>query len=131
MTAQNVPITIEQGATYFMDLLWSQDVAGAPGTPWDLTAATEIRMQIRKNQQSEAYINASSTGGSPMITHGGSNGMIHIKIPASATNLITTKSAQYDLEVEMSTGDVYRLIEGSVTVKPNITQIVTDPIVGA
>lgn len=125
MSAVNVPIEIEQGATFFMSFIWANDAEGTE--PIDLTGVT-ARMQIRKTQQEAPLIDALSTGGSPMITLGGATGVIDIKIPATATSVLTLKSALYDLEAVMANGDVYRVIEGAVTIKPNITQATGEPV---
>ena len=128
MTAVPVNLTIEQGATFLLGFTWAKDEGGSPGEPVDLTYSS-IRMQIRKAQQSPVLIEALSTGPSPMISHGGTDGHVEVKIPASSTNLLSTKSALYDLEVVMPSTDVFRVIEGKVTVKPNITQVEGEPIV--
>lgn len=128
MSATIVDLTIEQGATYNLGFTWSQDDNGQPGEPMDLTGSV-IRMQIRRTQQSPVLVEALSTGPSPMITHGGTTGHIQVKIPPEATNLLTSKTARYDLEVVLPGTDVYRVIEGTVTVSPNITQILGEPIV--
>ena len=126
MSATKVDLTIEQGATYTLGFTWAKDDNGAPGEPMDLTGSV-IRMQIRKSQQAPVLVEALSTGPNPMITHGGPTGRIQVKIPADSTNLLNTKVAQYDLEAVLPNTDIYRVIEGKVTVSPNITQLPDEP----
>lgn len=131
MSAANVSLTIEQGATFTLIFTWYHDsltTPGTPGDPVDLTGA-ELRMQIRKNQQSPVLAEATSTGASPKITHGGTNGTVTVKLGATDTNALTSKSALYDLEAVMPNGDVHRVVSGTVTVSPNITQIGGEPVV--
>lgn len=127
MSAVKVDLNIEQGATYTLGFTWSRDINGEPGDPMDLTGSV-IRMQIRKHQQAPVIIEATTLGPSPMITHSGETGHIEIKIPADQTSLLNTKSAVYDLEAVLSNTDIHRVIEGKVTVSPNITQLANEPI---
>jgi hypothetical protein len=125
------PLYIEQGATFRFGFNWhrANDADPTqPGEAYDLTG-WHARMQIRKNQQSPILVDASDTNGK--ITLGGNTGRIDIVLSDDDTDLLTTKSAQYDLEVEDPDGVVYRLLEGQVTVSPNITQETDDPPVGA
>lgn len=131
MTAVVRPLKIEQGATFTLGFVWHQagpvvDGEVTPGDPYDLTGWV-ARMQIRKAQQSPALVDASSTNGK--ITLGGATGRIDVKLTDEDTDLLTTKTALYDLELENPTGDVFRLLQGPVTVDPNITQEADDPIV--
>lgn len=132
MAAVKSDLYIEQGATFLFQFEWRADSLtepGSPGEPIDLTGAV-LRMQIRKTQQSEALVDASSTGAEPALTHNDTGGTITIKLPASSTNLLVSKTCMYDLEAVMPDGDVFRVIEGAVTVNPNITQLPDEPVVG-
>ena len=132
MPAVTKNLYIEQGATFTLGFNWHQegtpDADGLPtaGAAYDITGAT-VRMQARKTQQSSILIDASTTNGK--ITIDGPTGRIDIKLADSDTDLLTYKSAVYDLEIEMASGDVYRLLQGSITVSPNVTQEIDDPIV--
>lgn len=129
MSARLTPLTIEQGATFEFSFQWCEDsttTPGTPGDPIDLTNAI-LRMQIRKTQQSPVLVEATSDGTTPFITHNGPGGIVTVKLPAEETNKLSTKQPSYDLEVVLPGGDVYRLIEGVVTVSPNITQATGEP----
>lgn len=122
MTATTVNLTIEQGATFVMSFTWAYDDNGVPGAPVDLTG-TILRMQIRKGQGAPVLVEALNTGPNPMITHGGTNGHVDVRIPATSTDLLGGGRAVYDFEAAWpGGGDVYRVIEGQATVRPNITQ---------
>lgn len=124
MTAVNRPLEIEQGATFTLGFNWHQagpvvDGVTTAGDPYDLTGWI-ARMQIRKAQASPVLLAASTENGK--IVLGGATGRIDIKFSDEDTDSLTTRSALYDLELENAAGDVWRLLEGSVSISPNITQ---------
>lgn len=130
MTAKVLPITIEQGATYTLSFGWYEDSLETPGTPGDPVPLdnTLIRMQVRKRQQAPVLLEATNDGQAPFITHNDA-GVITIKVPAAATSLLSVAQAVYDLEVVFPGDDVFRVLEGPVTIKPNITQLDGEPTV--
>lgn len=156
MTAVNKPLYIEQGATFQLGFTWHQqgplDANGnpTPGTPYDLTGCT-VRMQIRRKQGDPALVTATSDDSGSGITGAGrifiggppavgwvadpTNGRIDVVLTDADTDAITSKTCVYDLEVEWPlqawelSPRVDRLLEGTVTVDPNITQVATDPVV--
>lgn len=124
MPATDVDLFLEQGATYTMGFVWAEegpaDVEGNPteGAPHDLTGWT-ARLQIRKSRSAPILLGASTEDGK--ITLGGPTGRVDIKFTAADTGAIATKTAKYDLELESPEGDVYRLLQGDVTIDDNIT----------
>lgn len=149
MTATPKDLYIDQGATFVLSFQWcgpgTVDANGVlqPGPPKDLTGWT-VRMQIRKTQGQPALADASTTNGKITLgaqwgdattdpdlggTPAPTNGWIKVKLTDADTDAITSKSAKYDLEAEDTNGNVYRLLQGNVTVDPNITQTGTDPVV--
>jgi hypothetical protein len=132
MPAVQKNLYIEQGATFTLGFNWHQegapDADGNPtaGAAYDITGAI-VRMQARKTQQSTVLIDASTTNGK--ITIDGPTGRIDVKLDDDTTDLLVYKSAIYDLEIELASGDVHRLLQGSITVSPNVTQETDDPIV--
>lgn len=129
MPAQQRNITIEQGATFFDEFTWHADSMVTPGTPGDpipLTGAL-VRMQIRRVQGSEILLQADSSSNG--ITLDAPAGKVSIELPPAKTNLLVSRSCRYDVEAVFGDDDVHRLVEGSVTVRPNITQEPGDPIV--
>lgn len=142
MTAVKKDLYIEQGATFILDFQWcargADDPDGNPtaGDPRNLTGMIG-RMQIRKSQQEVEQIDATTVNGkivfgvdpaTPLMTPDLTNGWIHIELPDEDTDEITLKTAKYDLEIEDSTGRVYRLLQGGVTVDPNYTQEAEDEV---
>lgn len=131
MTAVNRPIMIEQGATWTLGFNWHMAGvdAGTPGVAYDLTGWI-ARMQIRKRQGSPLLLEATSENGK--IVLGGTSGRVDIKFTDEDTDGLTTASASYDLELENPGGDVFRILEGTVSVSPNITQEGgTEPVLDA
>lgn len=122
-------LRIDQGATYTLDFTWYADDPANPGqpdlnNPIPLTGAT-ARMQIRKKQGEQVLLEATSGDG---ITIDGPAGRVTAVLVPAKTNMLSYKSCRYDLEVEFSPTEVYRLLEGSVTVKANITQDAGEPV---
>jgi hypothetical protein len=144
MPAVQRSLYIEQGATYVLRLQWRQpdttDDFGnvTQGDPYDLTGRVS-RMQIRQKQGAPALVNATTENGkitlgvdpdNPEATPDPTTGRIQVVLSDEDTDLLTVKAAKYDLEVEDVSGRVYRLLQGDVTVSPNITQESDDPVVG-
>lgn len=144
MTAVKKDIYIEQGATFILHFQWCEQgpiVNGEAtvGDPYDLTG-WKARMQARKDQQSPAIIDATTENGKIVLgaipgdwdaTPDLTNGRIELRLTDEDTDLLSLKTAKYDLEVEDPEGRVFRMLQGVITVDPNITQEPDDPIVGA
>ena len=117
-------LCINQGATFVRTFIWNVGtcccgtVGSAPG-PVDLTGYTAM-MQIRAyvNPTAPLYYDASSH-----LTLGPPNpiGEIGLSIPASDTETFTWWSGFYDLLLTDSSGNVTRLLQGTVTVAPGVT----------
>lgn len=124
MTAVTRDLAIEQGATFRLAFTWCQsggvDGTGTPiaGTPYDLTGCS-ARMQIRKSYSTPVLVAIVTDDG---ITLGGTDGTVTIDISAARTDALNVKTGRYDLEIEFPSGDVYRVLEGAVTVSPNVTK---------
>jgi hypothetical protein len=116
MGAARRNITIEKGATYRLPLIW-QD---SNSVPVDLTGYT-ARMQVRKTFASEEKLLDLTTENGAIVL-GGALGTITITASATATSNIDAKTGVYDVELQSSSGIVTRLIEGDVTIKPEVTR---------
>jgi len=126
VTAGRVDLYIEQGATYRRTWRWNTvSPDGLTLTPINLTGYI-ARMQIRRSQGATASVSISTESGG--ITLGGTAGTVSIVLTDDQTDVLQPKSAVYDLELEAPNGDVYRFIQGRITVDPNITQESDDPI---
>ena len=130
MTATDLPLKIKQGATFTRGFNWHLpgpivDGKRTPGDPYDLTGWT-ARMQIRKKQGAEILLEATTENGRLIL--GGATGRVTMRFDAQATSALTSKSGEYDLELIDPDGNVFILLEGRVTVDPNITQAAGEPV---
>lgn len=121
MTPFKHNIAIYQGATFRKSLAWkSTDENGLNPVPNDLTGFS-ARMHIRPSIDSSALLHELSTtnGG---ITLGGTTGTIDLFISDENTALIRGTKGVYDLELTSPAGDVTRLVQGTVTISPEVTR---------
>lgn len=88
--------------------------------PNDLTDYQAL-MQIRTNKSDEDYLLELSTANN-RIALGGQNGVIELHIAAADTATLPSGSHFYDLELSSSSGEVYRVIQGKVTVDQEVTR---------
>lgn len=149
MPAARKDLYVEQGATYYKAFTWYPpgpvDEDGLPtDPPHDLTGCS-ARMQMRRKQGDVAVVNATSAEpvdeaaialGAGRIRLGGVTGKIEIILTDEDTDLLDFKEGVYDLEVqwplqpEEIRPHVDRVLQGSVYVDPNVTQIDSeDPVV--
>jgi hypothetical protein len=116
----NLDLCIAQGATYTKIFTWFAGsccgAVGARPAPVDLTGYTAY-MQIRAYPLSTTVLYDASAD----LTLGGVDGTITLIIPADDTEDFTWWAGVYDLLLEDSSGNVTRLLSGSVTVCPGIT----------
>lgn len=116
MAAAEYDITVEQGATFQLNITWKNPDT----TPVNLTGYT-ARMQIReKHSSTTALVSLTSAAGD--IVLGGVLGTIVVTIPATVTDDLTIKRGVYDLELISGSSFVTRLIEGCVNVTPEVTR---------
>lgn len=114
MPAGTYNFTIEQGATFRKTLTWT-DAANAPINNTGYTGKLQIRTRVGGSILAEL---TTVNGG---ITMGGSNGVIDLYLADEATQLLTAKSGVYDLLVTSPAGEATRVIQGKVTIKPEVT----------
>lgn len=116
MTAGRYDITIEQGATFRLNLVWKD----SNGVAVNLTGYT-ARMQVRRAYgDTVAQLDLTTENGT--ITLGGAAGTIEVVVPATQTDDLVASKGVYDLELSSGSGEVTRLIEGKVTIKPEVTR---------
>lgn len=105
-------IFIDQGSDYSNIIT----VAAANGQPLNLTGYT-VASQMRKSYSSStAYAFTSSI-------YSADQGKVRIQLSAAGSNAITPGRYLYDLEVTSPGGSKTRVVEGIVTISPQITQI--------
>lgn len=116
MRAAFFDLTIEQGATFRQVFRW-QDKSKQP---FDLTGFT-AKLMMRQSVASPNTLKTLTTenGG---IQLGGQTGSITLYISPADTSSLRWDSAVYDLALYAPGGDVYRLVEGQVNVKPAVTR---------
>lgn len=113
MTAK-YKIKINQGATFRKTFQWKSN-----GTPIDLTGF-QARMQMRKTLASTEIIHQMTTANGGIIL--GDSGYFQLYISDANTENFNFTTAVYDLEFVNLEGDVIRLIEGSVSLSPEVTR---------
>ena len=110
-------IVIQQGATFSLAATWRD----SSSSPVDLTGYT-ARAQVRASYSaSSALVSLTSTNGG--IVLGGINGTIALTISATSTAALSAPwVGVWDLELQSGGGEVTRLLEGAVTVTPEVTR---------
>lgn len=107
--AQKVNISLDQGTTFNTDYTFLDD----NNDVIDFTTYTGAA-QMRKSFASSTY--------HTFVVSLGNNGIISLSMNAATTSSITAGRYMYDLEVTDLNGVVSRLVEGIVTVTPQVTR---------
>lgn len=107
--AQKVNIVIDQGTTFTSYFLINDD----EGNPVDLSIYT-ARAQLRKH-----YTSSNSTSFS--IT-ANSTGYVTMSLAANTTANLTAGRYVYDVELVDGSNVVSRVIEGMITISPEVTR---------
>ena len=112
MAAGTYNFTLEQGSTFSRQITVQEN-----GTALNLTGYT-ARMQMRSTHDSSTIaLTYTSTIASPA-----SNGIVNLSATATQSAAIEEGIYVYDLEIESSGGVETRLMEGKVTVTPEVTR---------
>ena len=109
--AARADIIIEQWTTFETVVTVTDDY----GNVVNLTDY-EAASQIRKHHTS------SSVTSSFVMTNGGTNGQLTLTLSSSATGGMDGGRYVYDVEVTTAAGVVSRVVEGIVTVNPQVTR---------
>ena len=107
---------IEQGAT-FSKVLTLKD---SSDTVINLTGYSSAEMDLRKNADGSEVLTL--TTGNSRITLGGEAGTVTLTISATDTASMSVDDGVYDLEITDASGVVTRLLEGTYSVRPNISK---------
>jgi hypothetical protein len=114
MPAGRYNIVCEQGATFRLDMKWTDEKK----RPMSLIGWTG-RMQVRETVQSvSSVIDLTSPAG--IEFPGG--GQVRLNMSATVTAALPVGRFVYDLELVSPSGEVVRLIEGFFTIKPEVTR---------
>jgi hypothetical protein len=111
MAAGTHNFTLEQGVTFSKIITVKED-----GTAMNLTGYS-ARSQMRATHDSTSIALTFST-----TVSNASNGQITIQATDSQTAAVEEGIYVYDVEMESDSGTVTRLIEGTVTVTPEVTR---------
>jgi hypothetical protein len=122
VTAGRYDLRIEQGTTYRLALTFNRDTGevdedDAPIFEPYLFAGADLRLEIRSEPGGTVLAEVSTVDGGIVI---GDPGEIAVELTADQTAALSR--ARYDLRCAYPSGDVVRLLEGSVTVSPAITE---------
>ncbi len=123
MSAGNETLLIEQGTTFVYGLaVFDSDGATPPVlTPRDLSAVTEIRMQIRKTKDAPTTIASYTETGGDFVWDNQSDGEFTLTVSAADTAAMSIVNAVFDLEL-VFTAVVERLIQGPVVLSLEVTK---------
>ena len=90
-------------------------VSGTNGVPLDLTGFT-VASQMRKSYQSSTAYNFTAAISNPI------NGRVQIELDSAHSRVIPPGRYLYDIRVTNPSGESTRVVEGIVTINPEITQ---------
>ena len=108
--ATKANIIIDQGTTFSTDIYLTDD----NGDAIDLTGYTGAS-KMRKHY-------TSSNAQSFTVALNSSNGFVTLSLSSTQTSNLTPGRYVYDVEVESSSNVVSRIVEGIVTVTPEVTR---------
>lgn len=108
--AQKVNISLDQGSTFTTAFTLNDDVTGLP---LDLSTSTG-RAQMRRHYTSSSYYTFNVTTSN--------NGVVTLSMSSNTTDGITAGRYVYDVELTDASNNVSRVVEGVVTVTPQVTK---------
>lgn len=114
MTAVKRDLVIEKGATFRLNLRLKSKTSGLY---LNLTGY-QGRMQIRESIEAPEPALDLTTADFTFDAEG----RCRVSASAAATAALTIPAGVYDLEIESPGGEVDRLLEGRVKIKPNVTR---------
>jgi hypothetical protein len=117
MTTFNTPLSIDQGSTFNYVASW---LAGTPAVAVNITGCT-ARAQFRSDVTSDVIL-CDLTTANGRITLGGAAGTIILSLTSTVTAAFNWTNGVYDLEIIYPDGVVKRLLQGTVTVSPEVTR---------
>lgn len=112
---QKVNLTIEQGTTFRYKFAW----VDAKKRAINLTGFT-ARMQIKAAITDSAFLVELTTANSKLAISE-PTGIVSLYLSDAETTAFTWSKGVYDIELISPTGDVYRMVSGSVTVSKEVT----------
>lgn len=116
MSAGQLDLSIEKGATYRKVLIWKDSSKNII----DITGYT-ARMQIRSSVTAPSFLVELTTENS-RITITGAEGKIELYISDTDTSALQGTQGVYDLELISTTNDVIKLLRGNVSMVDEVTK---------
>lgn len=113
-----IDLCIPKGTTYDHRFYYWDDEECT--IPVNLTGAT-AEMMIRQDYSSTTAEWSGSTAGGGITINGG-EGYVDVQIDSVTTTAFTFETGVYDLELTMPSGDVIRMVEGTVTITEEVTR---------
>lgn len=117
MSAGFYHFIIEQGAT-FKKILTLKD---SNSTAINLTGYSSAEMDLRLDQDESSEV-LTLTNGNGRITFGGAAGTLTLEISATDTANLTPGDGVYDLEITDANGKVDRILEGTYSIRGNVSR---------
>ena len=108
---------IEQGATFGQTLT----LKDSSDTVINLSGYASAEMDLRETPESSSPVITLTTANS-RIALGGAAGTVTLSITAADTANLTAGDGVYDLEVVDGSSGVYRILEGTYTIRRNISR---------
>jgi tRNA threonylcarbamoyladenosine modification (KEOPS) complex Pcc1 subunit len=108
---------IEQGATFGQTLT----LKDSSDTLINLTGYTSAEMDLRETPESSSEVLTLTTANN-RIALGGSAGTVTLSISAADTANLTAGDGVFDLEVVDGSSRVFRILEGTYTIRRNISR---------
>ena len=103
---------IDQGTTFSKQIT----VYETDGTTIQNLTGYTVSSQLRKNYTSTAFTTINATNNSP------TNGIIVMSLTAVQTAALKSGRYVYDLQITAADGTVTRVIEGVITIRPEVTK---------
>ena len=112
MAAGKHNFTLEQGSTFDREITVQENSQALNLTGYS------ARMQMRSPHDSSSIALTFTAA----IANPATNGKINLGATATATAAVEEGIYVYDLEIESSAGTVTRILEGTITVTPEVTR---------
>lgn len=117
MTAGKYHIKIEKGA----DLLLTIDVKDNTSSAVNFTGYSAIRSKFKNFVSDTSTVLEANNTNSRLTFNGSTTGRIDFNVPSSVTGGLSEGEGVYDVEIVSGTGQVYRILEGTYEISPEVT----------
>ena len=109
--------TLYRGQTFRTRLTWRT----SSGAPVDLTGC-KVRMQVREDYESPLPLLELTTENGGVTIDPVEMGVLHLYLSDADTAACLWDGGVFDIEVMHPSGDVTRIVQGSVSVSPEVTR---------